>query len=277
VVAARPDPNPQSQGGSAQLEEAGVPFTWLPQCAAAVAVSEPFVHRSLTGLPWVVAKWAQTIDGRVATRSGASQWISSHLSRRLVHRERGRVDAIMTGIGTVLSDDPQLTARGVRRRRIARRVIIDPLLEIPIDAAVVRSAGDTPTTVACTTEAANDQADRATQLQAAGVQLVALPAEQGGLPLGLLLQQLSSAHDLSTVLVEAGPGLTSRLLSEGLVSEAWVFTAPLLLADDQAVPCVRGQISPDLADGMHLELIDQRRRGHDTVARYRVLPPERAP
>ena len=99
--------------------------------------------RILSMLPWVIAKWAQTLDGRIATRTGESQFISSVSSRRLVHRERGRVCAILTGIGTVLADDPRLTARGVRVRRRARRIVIEGMCEGAVEATdeVILRAG----------------------------------------------------------------------------------------------------------------------------------------
>src|SRR5262245_42932667 len=106
VVTARRDPNPIAAGGLDCLRDAGIAIEGTDACEAAIAVSDPFAHRVRSGLPWVIAKWAQTADGKVATRPphNESQWISSEASRMLVHRERGRVDAIVTGIGTVLRD-----------------------------------------------------------------------------------------------------------------------------------------------------------------------------
>src|SRR5690606_35811947 len=98
VVCARPDPHHISAGGAATLRAAGIEFEFTDASELAVRLSDPFVKRVTTGLPYVIAKWAQTIDGRIATRTGESQWISSEPSRRMVHRLRARVDAILTGI-----------------------------------------------------------------------------------------------------------------------------------------------------------------------------------
>src|SRR5690606_21802882 len=161
---------------------AGIDVEFTSASELAVRLSDPFVKRTATGLPYVIAKWAQTIDGRIATRTGESQWISSEPSRRMVHRLRARVDAILTGIGTVKADDPLLTARGVTRvRRTARRVVIDPLLEIPPESGLVRSASQAPLTVACTEEAAESAA--AARLAARGVEVLPLPGPADDLDL----------------------------------------------------------------------------------------------
>lgn len=182
VVVALRDPHAKGRGGLERLREAGV-ATEICVEPASVAVGAPFVHRAVTGLPWVVAKWAQTLDGRIATRGGESRWISSERSRAMVHRERGRVDAILTGIGTVLADDPLLTARGVRCRRVARRVVVDPRLRLPLASKLVESLGAkgaAPLSVACGVAALTGGANNASgvdpeSLRALGVELIPLP------------------------------------------------------------------------------------------------------
>ena len=269
VVAARRDPNPPAGGGLERLRAAGIAAEELAGCAAAVRLSEPFAHRVHTGLPWVTVKWAQSLDGRIATRAGESQWISGPASRRLVHRERGRVDAILTGIGTVLADDPLLTARVRRPRRVARRVVVDPGLRVPVEAQLVRTAGAVPTTVVCAEGALAGEAAKGTRLREAGVELVALPDTEGSLPLDMLLRRLVTEHDVTNVLVEGGGGLAKHLFRAGLVNEAWVFVAPLILGDD-AVACA-GELGADrLEDGVGLSLIDRRERAGDLVLRYDV-------
>ncbi len=262
VVYACADPHPQAQGGAAALRAAGVEVLQVPNQAAEY-VSAPFLHRVRTGLPWVVAKWAQTLDGRIATRSGDSKWISSERSRGFVHRERGRVDAILTGIGTVVADDPLLTARGVQVRRRARRVVWDPALEMPLQAQLVQTAREVPCTVACTAAAAAERAQHAAALQAAGVDVRVVADERA-------LLSLLSHEGAATVLVEAGGGLLGRLLRAGLVNQAIVFVAPRLLADDQARGPARGASPERIADGLALELLGAHRRGGDVLLHYRV-------
>ena len=268
VVYGEIDPHPEASGGAAILEAAGIDTRHVPTPSCA-AILTPFVHRLRTGLPWVTAKWAQTIDGSIATRSGHSQWISSDRSRRLVHRERGRVDAILTGIGTVKADDPMLTARGVSIRRIAKRIIVDPRAELPLDSALVRTARDTPVIVLCLQVAPPPRIDA---LRARGVHVHIGSETTGRLALASHLNTLSSEHDIATMLVEAGPGLLSSLLKANLINECAVFIAPMLMADDQATPPFRGSAPPTIADTHDLRLIAHHRRGDDIVARY-VMPP----
>lgn len=278
VVYASPDPGPVSSGGADLLRAAGVRAELDRSSPLASTLADPFIRRAQTGLPWVITKWAQTIDGRVATRSGQSQWISSEASRRRVHRLRARVCAILTGIGTVHADDPMLTARGVRRvRRVAQRVVVDPDLEIPLGAALVRTAREFPTLVACSKDLVDSGiADpKRAALEAAGVTLLGVP-EQTGYPgrlrLDLLLESLASRHGVTNVLVEAGAGLIGSCFDQGLVCEAIVYIAPLLLGDAQAMSAARGRVAESLDRGLGFDLHRVKRIGHDLELTYRARP-----
>ena len=277
VVYARAEPDNVAGGGARRLEAAGIEVELLTGCRAAVQVSDPFVHRIRTGLPWVTAKWAQTLDGRIATRTGASRWISNSASRRLVHQKRGRVDAILTGIGTVRSDDPMLTARGVRRRRVARRVVIDADLEISPGRRLVTTTDATPTVVVCGEDRLRADPDRAQALRTAGVDLVTVPMVGEELPLDAVLRELVMRYEITHVLVEAGAGLLGRLFRQRLVNEAWVFVAPKIFGDDEALACVRGLTVEALTDATPLELWNVRRRGDDVVLNYGVNPTPASP
>jgi diaminohydroxyphosphoribosylaminopyrimidine deaminase/5-amino-6-(5-phosphoribosylamino)uracil reductase len=180
------------------------------------------------------------------------------------------VDAILTGVGTVLADDPLLTARGVRIRRLARRVVVDPMLKTPPEAQIVTTAKDVPTIIACDEKALTSETSMHAKLQAAGVELIGLPVENGELSLTLLMRRLVDEYDATNVLVEAGPRLLAHLFKQNLIKEAWVFIAPLLLGDDEAVSCLTGRDAPRLTDGLKLKLVTQRIRGGDAVLRYRV-------
>ena len=266
VVIGHRDPNPEAAGGLERLRGAGIEVD-LVEHEPSRRLIKPFCTRWSKHRPWVVAKWAQTLDGHLATRSGHSQWISSSQSRRLVHRERGRMDAILTGIGTVLSDNPRLTARGVRRRRIARRIVVDPSLRIPDDAALLQTLEVAPLTIVCSQHA---DAQRQTQLNALGVDVLAMPADDARMNLQHVLEQLQARHDLSTVLVEAGPGLLSSLARENCIDEAVVIVAPTLLADAHALPSLDGQHPDTIADGLALNLQRMYRRVDDVVLHYGV-------
>jgi diaminohydroxyphosphoribosylaminopyrimidine deaminase/5-amino-6-(5-phosphoribosylamino)uracil reductase len=262
VVYACSDPHEQAAGGAAALRAAGVQVLQVP-CEAAQDVAAPFLHRVRTGLPWVVAKWAQTLDGHVATRSGDSKWISSERSRALVHRQRARVDAILTGIGTVLRDDPQLTVRGTRARRVPVRVVWDPQLDTPMHAALVRTAREVPTVVVATPSTLAQRPEDAARLSHAGVDVRAAADPRA---------MLAALHagGASTVLVEAGGGLVGRLLRDGLVNDLLVFVAPLVLGDDAAPGPARGESPTSIAQAQRFRLLAARRRGDDVLLHYRA-------
>ena len=149
VIHACEDPNELASGGTQRLLDAGIEVIHQSTRLTRL-LNAPHVHRTRNQMPWIIAKWAQTLDGRIATRTGSSKWISSDRSRRLVHRERSRVDAIFTGIGTILADDPMLTARDLHHpRRVAERVIIDDELQTPISARIITTTSTVPTTICC--------------------------------------------------------------------------------------------------------------------------------
>lgn len=268
VVIGRRDPHPRAGGGVTRLRAAGIEVDVTDEHLAVASITDPFVHRIETGLPWVIAKWAQTLDGRIATRDGESQWISNEASRRLVHRERGKVDAILTGIGTVLADDPMLTARNVRKRRIARRVVIDSKLQIPLDSKLVQSAGEVPLIVACHEAMISGGNEKIASLEAAGVEFIGIPLNEIAMSLAPVLRELVIRHDATSVLVEAGAGLMGKLFAQQLINEVWVFIAPKLLGDEQALPSIRGLDIATLSAAKRLKLIRQHRRGDDVVLRY---------
>ncbi len=288
VVYAVADPNPAAAGGRDRLRAAGIEVVHAAGHAASDHLAAPFVHRVRTGRPWVIAKWAQTLDGRIATRTGHSQWISGDRSRRMVHRQRGRVDVVLTGIGTVLADDPRLTPRHGGVRRIARRVVVDSSARTPPDGRLAGSLSAGPVSIAVRTDAL--RADRAVRARAErlgdlGFEILAVPPaaialehagpDGVGIDLAALLQRLA-AMDAATVMVEAGGRLVGGLLAAGLIQEAWVFTGPRLLGDDAAPGPVAG-LAPARIDLAHTaELLEARRRGPDLMSRWRIGPPSSA-
>lgn len=270
VVIARRDPYPPAAGGIERMQAAGIKVDLIEDCQPAIAVSDPFVHRVKTGLPWVTVKWAQTLDGKIADRDGNSKWISNEASRKMVHRERGRVDVILTAIGTVLKDDPLLTARNVRIRRVARRVVIDPKLQIPLNAKLVTTTDVAPTIVVCDQRIVESKDPRVKALHDRGVEILGMPLEGTDLPLKPLLLDLSRRVEAQHVLVEAGTGLMSRLFQQNLVNEAWVFVAPMLMGDEcsrSALQC--GQIV-QVNDLARMRLSSTQRRNGDAIMRYRM-------
>lgn len=274
VVYARRDPNPAKAGGGAALTLAGVMAELSESSVAAVRVGAPFVKRVTTGLPWVIAKWAQTIDGRVATRTGASKWISNEHSRARVHRLRSRVDAIMTGIGTVLADDPLLTPRLARgpAARSPMRVIVDARLDLPPESQLVRTARQTPTVVACDAEVAESEGVRARRerLEAAGVLVRSVPRAAKGQRIDLrrVLAMLASEWNVCNVMVEAGPRLLGSLLEYQLIDQAIVYIAPLVLGDEMAQGAAAGREAESLRQAAIFDLGRVKRLAGDLELTY---------
>ncbi|MGP1272876.1 MAG: bifunctional diaminohydroxyphosphoribosylaminopyrimidine deaminase/5-amino-6-(5-phosphoribosylamino)uracil reductase RibD [Phycisphaerales bacterium] len=272
VVFARHDPAPQSGGGADDLRAQGVRCRLCEASEAATHLSDPFVKRVRTGLPWVIAKWAQTVDGRIATRTGQSQWISSDRSRRRVHRLRERVDAIVTGLGTARFDDPLLTARlGRPPRRAAIRVVIDTDLDLPPDSRLAKTARESPVVVCCANELKNSAylAPRRAALEAQGVAVMGVRSDSRRLDLDVMLAQLAEEHGVTQVMLECGPGLMGSFFETDLVDEAVVYIAPLLLADERAMAVASGRTVPSLSGGRNFRLARVKRVGDDVELTYR--------
>lgn len=271
VVIARRDPHPKAGGGADALRRAGVRVRFTDASPAATRLSDPFCTRVEKERPWVIAKWAQTLDGRIATRTGDSKWISGERSRALVHRWRGRVDAILTGVGTVLADDPLLTARGKRPpRRVALRVVVDPSLRTPPGSNLVRTARETPVLLLCSEEASRSVgADTLRSLGVGVMPVGADPRDAARLDLREALRRLALERDCTNVLVESGPGLLSSLLADGLVDEARVFVCPVLLGDRGAVPAFDLAPVERLSQARRVETVAVARHGDDALLRLR--------
>ena len=260
------DPHP-GRGGADALR-AGVRVRFTDASPAATRLSDPFCTREKER-PWVVAKWAQTLDGP-SRRAGDSKWISGDV-RALVHRWRGRVDAILTGVGTVLADDPLLTARAKRPpRRVALRVVVDPSLRTPPGSNLVRTARETPVLALCSEEASRSlDADTLRSLGVGVMPIGADPRDAARLDLREALRRLALERDCTNVLVESGPGLLSSLLADGLVDEARVFVCPVLLGDRGAVPAFDLAPVERLSQARRVETVAVARHGDDALLRLR--------
>ncbi|NLA41033.1 MAG: bifunctional diaminohydroxyphosphoribosylaminopyrimidine deaminase/5-amino-6-(5-phosphoribosylamino)uracil reductase RibD [Smithella sp.] len=226
VVIAATDSNPLvSCRGIVRLESAGIEVTRDVLATESRSLNEAFFHFMETGLPFVTVKYAQTLDGRIATATGNSQWISSPGSLKLAHRLRAEHDAILVGIGTVLKDNPTLTVRLVRGRN-PLRVVVDSGLATPVDANVLRNLSEAPTLIATTKKPSDPQFRR---LSETGVRLITVaPDRERHVDLKKLFLQLA-AENISSVLIEGGAGIITSVLKEDLVQRLVVVTAPKIL------------------------------------------------
>lgn len=265
VVVGSGDPNPQVAGkGLAMLRAAGLSVQEHVFEEACTRLNRVFFHYIRTGLPYVVLKYAMSLDGKIAAYTGASQWITGEEARRHVHKLRGTYRAILVGVGTVLADDPLLTCR-MDGGRDPLRVICDSHLRTPLTARVVQTARDVPTLLAtCETDKA-----KIARYEALGVQVVPLPAAEGRVSLPALLRYLGQ-NQVDSVLVEGGGTLHWSMLAEGLVHKVMSYVAPMLLGGAGAVSPVEGAGFPHPDAALRLTAPTVTRLGADFLVEGEV-------
>lgn len=257
VVAAVLDPYKHGEGGVEELQAAGVAVEVGLLAAEAIRLTAPFRTLIQQHRPFVIAKWAMSLDGKLASRTGISKWISNSASREIVHRIRGRVDGILVGIGTVLADDPLLTARPAGAR-VATRIVLDSQARLPLNSQLVRTARAAPVLAFVTRNAPEDRVDA---LEAAGVEIARVTADEAGHPsLTECLRDLGLRSN-TNLLVEGGSQVLGEFFDRGLIDEAHVFIAPKLIGGAGAASPLAGQgvVSPDLAwrfRDSHVEPVD---------------------
>jgi diaminohydroxyphosphoribosylaminopyrimidine deaminase/5-amino-6-(5-phosphoribosylamino)uracil reductase len=232
VVIASRDPNPRVAGGGLeQLAAAGLAVESGVLAADGASLIAPFQKLVTRGLPWVIAKWAMTLDGKLATHTGDSQWISGEASRAIVHQLRGRVDAIMVGRGTVEADDPLLTARPAGARK-AVRIILDSQASLSLESQLVRTCGEAPVLVAASAQAPPENCRR---LLKCGVEVWQSAALDSSTRLAKLLEELGR-RQMTNVLVEGGAQVLGALFDLQAIDEVHAFIAPTLIGGPGASP-----------------------------------------
>jgi diaminohydroxyphosphoribosylaminopyrimidine deaminase / 5-amino-6-(5-phosphoribosylamino)uracil reductase len=280
VVSAMEDPNPRVAGkGLAQLARSGIQVETGVLQNEAERLNPGFIQRMRRGVPWVRCKLAMSLDGRTALANGESQWITGEAARRDVQYWRARSSAVMTGIGTVLADDPALTVRleaplverqgcgaGIRQ---PLRVVLDTRLRLPASARILKQPGRTRVFAAV----AEDQA-AADALNAAGATVEYVPPVSGGVGIDLAAVLRCLAQEgINELWVEAGPTLSGALLQAGLVDELIIYAAPLLMGDS-ARGLFRLPAFAGLAECTVLDISDIRAVGNDWRISARIRKPQ---
>lgn len=256
VVIAMQDPNPKVAGnGIQQLRGAGMQVETGLLEAQARALNPGFIQRMQTRRPYVRNKLAMSLDGRTAMADGESKWITSEAAREDVQRWRARSSAIVTGISTVLSDDPAMTVRLPGTERQPLRVIIDTYLSTPATAKILQQPGRTLIMTASEDEAAR------VQLHEAGAQIVQLPQQGNHIDLRAVLEELT-VLEVNEVLLETGATLSGAMLEAGLIDELIIYMAPLLMGD-AARPLFKLPHLATMQDRIELELREVRAVGKD--------------
>ena len=256
VVVAMEDPNPKVSGrGIQELEKAGIETILGVLEEKARRLNESYIKYITTKKPFVTLKVAMTLDGKIATPEGQSKWITGREARCLVHRLRSSTDAVLTAIGTVKADDPELTAR-IRGGRDPLRVIIDPHLRTPLNAKVLRVP---PETIIVARE--KESSDKVTNLERTGVKFIFFKDK---LDLFWLMERLGEM-EITSVLVEGGSSLNAHALDEGIVDKVMFFIAPKIIGGRDSYPPVGGKTFKRLDDAYSLKDMKVRRLGDDLL------------
>jgi diaminohydroxyphosphoribosylaminopyrimidine deaminase / 5-amino-6-(5-phosphoribosylamino)uracil reductase len=273
VVVASDDPTEKASGrGLGILRDEGVEVVIADGELAAQArlLNQAFRKHARVGRPWVLFKSAMTLDGKVATRTGDSKWISGEDSRALAHRWRASVDAVVVGIGTALADDPQLTARPegllAERPDQPRRVVFDTLARLPPSSQLVGAAAEIPLTVVVSRAAARADTDA---LEAAGVQVLVATGENEPARVRSALEQLGSLG-VASILLEGGPHLAGAFLDAGEIDEIRLFLAPLLLGGSAARDPLEGKGVERISEALRALTFDCERLGDDLLISARL-------
>jgi diaminohydroxyphosphoribosylaminopyrimidine deaminase/5-amino-6-(5-phosphoribosylamino)uracil reductase len=253
VIIAMKDPNPRVSGrGVTELQRAGIEVVSGVLEDKARRLNEVYIKYITTGKPFVTLKVAMTLDGKIATPDGQSKWITGEKARRLVHHLRSGVGAIMTAIGTVKADDPQLTARTTGGRSPIR-IIIDPILEIPLDAEVLHTPPDTIIV------AKLNNNSKARDLEKSGIKIIFF---KNALDLNFLIRKIAKM-DITSVLTEGGSSLNAHALQDGIVDKVMFFVAPLIIGGKESFAAVGGKTFKRLEDAYRVKDTRVRSIGED--------------
>lgn len=270
VVVAMTDPNPGVEGGGNRtLQDRGIEVITGVCEKKARTLNEAFTTWITTGRPFVILKCAATLDGRIATRTGDSRWVTGPASRRHVHRIRHAVDGILVGVETVKKDDPSLTTRlEDETGSDPTRIILDTHLSMPATAKMLRQSSEAPTWVVCGPDAAES---RRSDLEAAGAQVIAAAVKNGRIDLSALMEPLGRM-EIGSLLIEGGGRVIGSALAAGIVDKLCLFYAPKLLGGDDGVPMCRGTGPERMQDGIAVHDLEVFRFDGDVMLQGYLKP-----
>ncbi len=250
VICGAVDPNPRHAGrGLRILEEAGIRVEAGILEEECLRAAGPFTRWLGYSRPWVIGKWAMSLDGKIATREGSSRWITPEPLRALAHRLRSRVDAVMVGLGTVRADDPELTVRLVEGRDPAA-VVVDPGLEIPLDRRLVASAREKPRVILA--EEGAYEPEKRLALEERGLEVLAFPAP---LDLERALTELRRRKGWERLMCEGGSRLLGSLADQGLLDQVEAHMGPLLIGGAEAPGPLGGKGPALVEEALSLEIV----------------------
>ncbi|HSO20396.1 MAG TPA: bifunctional diaminohydroxyphosphoribosylaminopyrimidine deaminase/5-amino-6-(5-phosphoribosylamino)uracil reductase RibD, partial [Desulfosarcina sp.] len=270
VVVAMTDPNPGvAGGGNPFLESRGIEVAVGVGEKEARLLNEAFITWVTTGRPFVILKCAATLDGRIATRTGDSRWVTGAASRRFVHRLRHAVDGIMVGAGTAVKDDPSLTTRlEGEDGSDPTRIILDARLSMPPTARMLRQNSKAATWVVTSAQA---PADRRAALEKAGARLIEAPLSAGRIDLPALVDRLGGMG-IGSLLIEGGAAVIGAALAAGIVDKACLFYAPKILGGDDGVPMCRGTGPERMQDSLAVRDLEVFRFDADVMLQGYLKP-----
>jgi diaminohydroxyphosphoribosylaminopyrimidine deaminase/5-amino-6-(5-phosphoribosylamino)uracil reductase len=262
VVMAMMDPNPRVNGkGKSILESHGISVTNGILENEARKLNEFFIKYITTGLPFVILKTAMTLDGKIATHSGKSKWITSEDSRKLVHQIRDEVDAIMVGIGTVIKDDPSLTTRLLDGNgRDAMRIILDSHARIPLDSKILNLNSNAKTIVAITSSAPQERIEQIKQ----HADILTISEKDGKIDLQELMKKLGQM-EITSVMIEGGADVNASALKAGIVDRVMFFIAPKLFGGKDAPSPIGGDGIDEPSEAIKLKDMSVERIGEDIL------------
>jgi len=259
------DPNPRVNGkGRKELEKAGIRVFVGERRQQARDTNEAYIKFVKTGMPFVTVKYAISLDGKMATRSGDSKWISNEEARQYAHHMRCTSDAIMVGANTIMADNPHLTARccggrGGTSKEQPLRIIVDGKGRTPLTAQVFSEPGKTLLVLGRKAKPAE-----AAELASIGGELLEMPSVKGYIKMAELLKALGE-RNITSVLVEGGGILIGSIIDEGLADKVVVFIAPVIIGGDKAKTAVAGRGADKMVDSLKLKRIDKKSLGQDIM------------